>query len=308
MSVKKLLLAFSLLSLAAAVTAYISWTYNFLPSSQEDWNHWQHAIEIAWRVITISTAVSIVTSVGFALWPPARCTLENRPAGPPSPRLGDRLKVGLHLINAPSRSPRIADDHRVNDLRAHGRRVKNCRLLRCPNIGLVGSGGKADVENLLAATFQAQPFAEPFTRKFYVRERWYDPHTGTWLTSDTIGYKDSANLYAFCGGDPINHRDPLGHGEEQSFRAGMALSQDPHVQAGMSRFARRIGRFGKHQGKNLVGLAYMLDIAHQCGATPSNPAKCVELHQLVAAAKQTKNAAANWGTSAGELIDNPDLI
>jgi RHS repeat-associated protein len=79
-----------------------------------------------------------------------------------------------------------------------------------PNLGLVGAAGNADVENLLAATFQAQPFAEPFTRKFYVRERWYDPTTGAWLTGDPIGYKDSANLYAFCGGDPVNCSDPTG--------------------------------------------------------------------------------------------------
>jgi RHS repeat-associated protein len=58
--------------------------------------------------------------------------------------------------------------------------------------------------------FQAQPFAEPFTRKFYVRERWYDPQTGTWLTPDPMGYDDSANLYAYAGGDPVNGSDPTG--------------------------------------------------------------------------------------------------
>ena len=79
-----------------------------------------------------------------------------------------------------------------------------------PNLSLVGTGGNADVENLLSATFQAQPFAEPFTRKFYVRERWYDPRTGTWLSPDPIGYQDSANLYAYAAGDPVNGRDPTG--------------------------------------------------------------------------------------------------
>src|SRR5207244_539098 len=73
-------------------------------------------------------------------------------------------------------------------------------------------GGTADTESLLAATFQAQPFGEPFTRKFYVRERWYDPVTGSWLTPDPLGYRDSSNLYAFAGGDPVNGRDPAGLG------------------------------------------------------------------------------------------------
>ncbi|HXA18390.1 MAG TPA: Ig-like domain-containing protein [Thermoanaerobaculia bacterium] len=80
-----------------------------------------------------------------------------------------------------------------------------------PNLGLLGtSGGNAEVETMLAATFQAQPFAEPFTHKIYVRERWYDPTTGTWLTPDPLGYQDSSNLYAFAGGDPVNGRDPTG--------------------------------------------------------------------------------------------------
>lgn len=47
----------------------------------------------------------------------------------------------------------------------------------------------------------------------HVRNRWFDPNTGTWLTPDPLGYRDSSNLYAFCGGDPVNERDPLGLGE-----------------------------------------------------------------------------------------------
>ncbi|HEX6641897.1 MAG TPA: RHS repeat-associated core domain-containing protein, partial [Thermoanaerobaculia bacterium] len=69
---------------------------------------------------------------------------------------------------------------------------------------------------LLTAVFQAQPFSDPFTLKNYVRARWYDPATGTWLGPDPKGYTDSANLYAFAGGDPVNGRDPSG---EISLRA-----------------------------------------------------------------------------------------
>ncbi|MFL6244945.1 MAG: Ig-like domain-containing protein [Thermoanaerobaculia bacterium] len=63
---------------------------------------------------------------------------------------------------------------------------------------------------MLTAVFQAQPFTDPFTLKNYVRARWYDPATGTWLGPDPMGYQDSSNLYAFAGGDPINRRDPTG--------------------------------------------------------------------------------------------------
>src|SRR5207244_3898718 len=44
----------------------------------------------------------------------------------------------------------------------------------------------------------------------FFRNRWYDPSTGSWLTPDPLGNKDSSNLYAFCGGDPVNCSDPSG--------------------------------------------------------------------------------------------------
>ena len=52
-----------------------------------------------------------------------------------------------------------------------------------------------------------------------LRERWYDPLTGTWLTPDPMGYRDSSNLYSFAGGDPINRRDPTG---EITLRAALS--------------------------------------------------------------------------------------
>jgi len=77
---------------------------------------------------------------------------------------------------------------------------------------------------LVNATFQAQPFHEQLTGKNYVRNRWFDPNTGTWLTPDPLGYQDSSNLYAFCGGDPVNCSDPTGlraMTEEDKQRLGM---------------------------------------------------------------------------------------
>jgi RHS repeat-associated protein len=72
------------------------------------------------------------------------------------------------------------------------------------------AGGDTPITTLLTARFQAQPFADPFTGKNYVRERWYDPERGSWLSPDPVGYRDSANLYAYAGGDPVNARDATG--------------------------------------------------------------------------------------------------
>ena len=58
--------------------------------------------------------------------------------------------------------------------------------------------------------YQALPFQEPATGLVFARARWYDPQTGAFLSPDPFYYKDSSNLYAFAGGDPVNGRDPTG--------------------------------------------------------------------------------------------------
>ena len=42
------------------------------------------------------------------------------------------------------------------------------------------------------------------------RARWYEPTFGRWLSKDPIGLESGLNLYAFCGDDPVNFRDPWG--------------------------------------------------------------------------------------------------
>ena len=47
-----------------------------------------------------------------------------------------------------------------------------------------------------------------------MRNRWYDPELGRFITKDPMGYPDGPNGYAFVEGDPVNGRDPSGHYEE----------------------------------------------------------------------------------------------
>ncbi len=62
----------------------------------------------------------------------------------------------------------------------------------------------------LLTGFKAAPFVEPATGLVYMRDRWYDASTGTFLTPDAYGTIDSSNLYAYCANDPVNCSDPMG--------------------------------------------------------------------------------------------------
>lgn len=44
----------------------------------------------------------------------------------------------------------------------------------------------------------------------YLRARWYDPFTGHFLERDPLQYRDSPNLYAGFGNNPVTYRDPTG--------------------------------------------------------------------------------------------------
>jgi RHS repeat-associated protein len=44
----------------------------------------------------------------------------------------------------------------------------------------------------------------------YLRNRWYDPKTGRFLTQDPIGLAGGVNLYAYAGSNPITFSDPFG--------------------------------------------------------------------------------------------------
>ncbi|MGN6186845.1 MAG: RHS repeat-associated core domain-containing protein, partial [Thermoanaerobaculia bacterium] len=48
------------------------------------------------------------------------------------------------------------------------------------------------------------------TSLYYVRNRWYDPVLGRFVSEDPIGLRGGINPYAYVGNDPVNLRDPQG--------------------------------------------------------------------------------------------------
>jgi RHS repeat-associated protein len=53
-------------------------------------------------------------------------------------------------------------------------------------------------------------FYDQATRLHYNYFRDYDPRLGRYIESDPIGLAGGINTYAYVGGNPVNHTDPLG--------------------------------------------------------------------------------------------------
>ncbi len=51
---------------------------------------------------------------------------------------------------------------------------------------------------------------DPHLQMYLVRNRWYSPREGRWLTPDPIGYAGGRNLYQYCDNQPWLYTDPMG--------------------------------------------------------------------------------------------------
>ncbi|MGA7613552.1 MAG: RHS repeat-associated core domain-containing protein [Thermoanaerobaculia bacterium] len=82
------------------------------------------------------------------------------------------------------------------------------KLYDVPDLYLVG---RQQSKSNLLFDFHVLPFREPADGTIFVRARWYDPGTGSFVSPDPLGYKDSSDLYAYAGNDPVNMSDPSGN-------------------------------------------------------------------------------------------------
>jgi RHS repeat-associated protein len=73
-------------------------------------------------------------------------------------------------------------------------------------VGATGTGGTVNTETGFAGA--ATPNASGGF--VYLRNRWYDPKTGRFLTQDPIGLAGGVNLYAYAGSNPVAFSDPFG--------------------------------------------------------------------------------------------------
>lgn len=74
-------------------------------------------------------------------------------------------------------------------------------------------GEKLDVDGSAAEScplrFQTKRY-DSETGLYYFGKRYYDPKTQTWLSHDPIRESGGANLYAYCGNNPVGNCDPIG--------------------------------------------------------------------------------------------------
>lgn len=151
-----------------------------------------------------------------------------------------------------------------------GQNTRYPTVYSVPSLYLAGA---EQSKTKLFTVCQALPFADPATGLVYARARWFDPQTGSFLSADPIGYRDSSNLYAYAGGDPVNHRDPTGLLCETSNAAGVidwmercnedALNVEKEFARGLfqwktfGRAAAGVVGTGKMIGKTVVGIGML---------------------------------------------------
>jgi RHS repeat-associated protein len=138
----------------------------------------------------------------------------------------------------------------------------------------------------LLTGFHALPYSEPANGLIFVRARWYDPSTGTFLSPDPMGYHDASSLYAFAGGDPVNRRDPDGDAVSVSNsgtwvvtnEAGKIVVVDPWVAAEQPLILQdvltKFGGMSNYDAKSIMrerGLPWTDDARRPYHPTPTLP-------------------------------------
>jgi RHS repeat-associated protein len=95
-------------------------------------------------------------------------------------------------------------------MRADGTQEDNATYFsRDPYGGLIGASGTGGSMNTETG-FTGASTPNGSGGFVYLRNRWYDPQTGRFLTQDPIGLAGGVNLYSYAGNNPINFDDPFG--------------------------------------------------------------------------------------------------
>jgi len=279
------------------------------------------------RTTTVTPTLADANTVRWTLTPSQWTTLTAQPAdalsvavtaslrasswssGIPLLRAPEWIKATKSVLSSPSLPVEVRESLTSLTTFVNGTTTENTtKLYEIDNLALAvsGPGSETVFEDVLSARMHAHPFTEPMTGLDYVRARWYQPLSGTWLTPDPLGYRDSTNLYSFAGGDPINRRDPSGAGIWGDLKQAV-VDEYTDVVSHAAVTGRAVKGIVKSSAKAVVGAAQMS--AMMLGIpTPAAPTPIHAQIQMYKSLVAAKNAVAQWGTSAGEAISEPQLI
>ena len=77
---------------------------------------------------------------------------------------------------------------------------------------LTGSTDNEGFNGMDRARWKGALWLGPEVDLYYMRARWYEPHTGRFLSEDPIGLAGGINPYVYAASDPVNGSDPSGQG------------------------------------------------------------------------------------------------
>ena len=78
---------------------------------------------------------------------------------------------------------------------------------------------KAETERIYNPFRYCGEYADSETGMIYLRNRYYDPSVGRFITEDPA--EDGLNWYVYCGGNPIMYVDPWGNIREPGYVDGV---------------------------------------------------------------------------------------
>jgi len=151
------------------------------------------------------------------------------------------------------------------------------------------------------------------TGLYYLRSRYYNPEWGRFINADTVlgstGALLSHNLFAYCGNNSVNKRDPSGNSPLSALRAAIAQALKKSDVAKYAKSAKNVGYadpYWKIPAQTAVncyayvyGFEFMLNPGEFCGKFPSKWNDVEDVYNSI----YQDNIA---GNSTCRRLDGPD--
>jgi len=107
-------------------------------------------------------------------------------------------------------TPYYAHTDVVGNIRGYTRSGVRYGTYRYDEFGRRLPGDSSAFATLERPHWKGALWMEPGADLYYMRNRWYEPLTGRFLSEDPLGLPGGINAYVFGGSDPVDRSDPFG--------------------------------------------------------------------------------------------------